>query len=270
MFFGSSYDPYRFGSTSPSYANMRRQELARRQRAMEEERQRKAKIERRRRIEEEMARRRHAEMWQNERREMEWRQRDFAQRKKTPSCRVVQGPDGRLYRVSLGDNDDGVKLQSNQNSIQKDVPPNQIIRGVDGRLYKAPYVEQDDVVKSQTNKKLDTNVSTSENDSTSDDSASDEESSSSNTDETMDDDDDNESATSLEWEECQDHDDGSQILATDAVLLKENDAPSHEETIVEDVPDEEDGELRELRSIWRNRVPSPGHWMEPVETYLRQ
>lgn len=34
---------------------------------------------------------------------------------------------------------------------------------------------------------------------------------------------------------------------------------------VEDVPDEEDDELRELRSVWRNRVPSPGKWIEPVE-----
>lgn len=34
---------------------------------------------------------------------------------------------------------------------------------------------------------------------------------------------------------------------------------------VEDVPDEEDGELKELHSIWRNRSPSPGQWMEPVE-----
>jgi hypothetical protein len=36
--------------------------------------------------------------------------------------------------------------------------------------------------------------------------------------------------------------------------------------LVEDVPDEEDEELRELRSVWRNRVPSPNQWMEPVES----
>ena len=38
-----------------------------------------------------------------------------------------------------------------------------------------------------------------------------------------------------------------------------------EEVQVEDVPDEEDEELRELHSIWRNRSPSPGQWMEPIE-----
>ncbi|KAL3769956.1 hypothetical protein ACHAW5_010030 [Stephanodiscus triporus] len=39
-----------------------------------------------------------------------------------------------------------------------------------------------------------------------------------------------------------------------------------EEFIVEDVPCEEDDELRELRSIWRNRLPSPDQWIEPIES----
>jgi len=41
------------------------------------------------------------------------------------------------------------------------------------------------------------------------------------------------------------------------------------EIVVENVPDEEDDALRELRSVWRNRVPSPGQWMEPVESFCR-
>lgn len=40
---------------------------------------------------------------------------------------------------------------------------------------------------------------------------------------------------------------------------------SSQKIVVEDVPDDEDDELRDLRSVWRNRVPSPGKWMEPVE-----
>ena len=36
--------------------------------------------------------------------------------------------------------------------------------------------------------------------------------------------------------------------------------------VVEDVPDSEDDELRELHSVWRNRKPSPGAWMEPIES----
>lgn len=38
--------------------------------------------------------------------------------------------------------------------------------------------------------------------------------------------------------------------------------------VVEDVPDSEDDELRELHSVWRNRKPSPGAWMEPIESLV--
>ena len=44
-------------------------------------------------------------------------------------------------------------------------------------------------------------------------------------------------------------------------MLKQTVLP-HE---VEDVSDEEDEELQELRSVWRNRLPSPGQWIEPVD-----
>jgi len=44
--------------------------------------------------------------------------------------------------------------------------------------------------------------------------------------------------------------------------------PLSEIVVVENVPDEEDDELRELRSIWRNRIPSPGQWMEPIESFV--
>jgi hypothetical protein len=37
--------------------------------------------------------------------------------------------------------------------------------------------------------------------------------------------------------------------------------------VVEDVPYEEDEELNELHSVWRNRQPSPGNWMEPVDSF---
>jgi len=49
--------------------------------------------------------------------------------------------------------------------------------------------------------------------------------------------------------------------ATDSVQLQ----PRLQSVKVEDVPDEEDEELKELHSIWRNRSPSPGQWMEPIE-----
>ena len=34
--------------------------------------------------------------------------------------------------------------------------------------------------------------------------------------------------------------------------------------VVETVPNDEDDELRDLHSIWRNRAPGPGQWIEPV------
>lgn len=43
-----------------------------------------------------------------------------------------------------------------------------------------------------------------------------------------------------------------------------------EAIVVEDVDDEEDDELRELHSIWRNRSPSPGQWIEPIDKYDEQ
>mmetsp|Transcript_7976 Transcript_7976/g.18204 ORF Transcript_7976/g.18204 Transcript_7976/m.18204 type:complete len:209 (+) Transcript_7976:58-684(+) len=44
-----------------------------------------------------------------------------------------------------------------------------------------------------------------------------------------------------------------------------------EVVLVEDVPEDEieDDELRDLRSVWRNRRPSPGLLMEPVELFRR-
>jgi hypothetical protein len=40
-----------------------------------------------------------------------------------------------------------------------------------------------------------------------------------------------------------------------------------EAIVVEDVDDDEDDELRELHSSSRNRSPSPGQWMEPIDKY---
>lgn len=50
-------------------------------------------------------------------------------------------------------------------------------------------------------------------------------------------------------------------LAKDSIKVQ----PKLQSVKVEDVPDEEDEELKELHSIWRNISPSPGQWMEPIE-----
>ena len=78
-----------------------------------------------------------------------------------------------------------------------------------------------------------------------------------------------ESESSSEWEKSSIDDD---VCAShthedhfyDALDTQTHPA-SHTEVEVEDVPDEEDEELRDLHSIWRNRSPSPGQWMEPIE-----
>jgi hypothetical protein len=50
------------------------------------------------------------------------------------------------------------------------------------------------------------------------------------------------------------------------VIRRPNDHPKNKLTtvIVEDASDSE-SDKDELRSVWRNRLPSPGQWMEPVE-----
>jgi hypothetical protein len=50
------------------------------------------------------------------------------------------------------------------------------------------------------------------------------------------------------------------------VIRRPNDHPKNKlaTVIVEDASDSE-SEKDELRSVWRNRLPSPGQWMEPVE-----
>jgi hypothetical protein len=60
--------------------------------------------------------------------------------------------------------------------------------------------------------------------------------------------------------------DGDSISGNPDTMSRQKRASSPRSILVEDVPDEEDKELLELRSVWRNRVPSPSQWMEPVES----
>merc|ERR1712013_378599 len=177
-----------------------------------------------------------------------------------PSYQVVHGPVGSLYRVPLKERNDVVKSQSDENRGQKDTPSYQIVRGPDGRLYRVSCSERNDVMKSQSNKNRDTNITPSKANSESKEkevvctkSASKEN--------------DDGSVSSDEWYGGQEIDDGLQKIATDAAEEKNVLSPASPHIIVENVPNEEDEELREMHSIWRNRTPSPGQWMEPVETY---
>ena len=71
-----------------------------------------------------------------------------------------------------------------------------------------------------------------------------------------------ESKLSKAQQECND-------LGAGAIEDCRDDEPQQETYLVEDVPVEEDDELKELKSVWRNRRPSPGLLMEPVEALAR-
>lgn len=76
-----------------------------------------------------------------------------------------------------------------------------------------------------------------------------------------------------EWHDCQDMDVDQQIKSHTHKGHVYEDVPSSSKQkhgtlnkiIVEDVSDDEDEELRDLHSVFRNKVPSNGQWMEPVE-----
>ena len=74
------------------------------------------------------------------------------------------------------------------------------------------------------------------------------------------------SSTTLDYmdDDCANH------THEDHIHVASESNAEQEAIVVEDVDDEEDDELRELHSIWRNRSPSPGQWMEPIDKYDEQ
>ena len=122
-----------------------------------------------------------------------------------------------------------------EGSYQRSKPYYQIMRGQDGRLYRVL------VEPSLRNEKHDDIMDT-----------------------------DSETGSVAEDEvfyECRDNEDESSVVTgVDTPATKQRWVPL--QTIpVENVPDEEDDELREMKSVFRNRRPSPGQWLEPVEKY---
>lgn len=145
---------------------------------------------------------------------------------------VVLGPDGNLYRVSAPSrrerDDDVASSQLNRYNGLTFGEPGENLERDDEEVFSSEYCANPDK----------------------DDSAG------------------YNSASSQEWHDWQDIDDGSRMkypAARKSALPAQKQVPRRE--IVEDVPDEEDEELRDMHSVWRNRIPSPGQWMEPVETF---
>ena len=139
-------------------------------------------------------------------------------------------------------------------------PPGTVVRGPDGNLYRVsapPRREKDDNVESRSNIEFDS-APAFLNGLSGPVLASDE---------NKNHDEEDNSDSTQESHGYQGINDDSQMTAAETASPVQK--PLHE-MIVEDVPDDEDEEIREMRSIWRNRIPSPGQWMEPVESFCGQ
>merc|ERR1712013_841303 len=150
-----------------------------------------------------------------------------------PSYRVVRGPDGSLYIVPHKERNNVAKSQPKETSSY------QIVRGPDGRLYRVPCSQRDNAMKLQSNKDRDGNVAPSKGSSESkeEEAVCTESESKEN---------DDGSVSSDEWYECRDVDDGPQTMATDAMEERNVPSPASPRIVVENVPDEEDDDLREM------------------------
>ena len=229
-----SYDP--FGLQSPyfgdpfssPYDRRRRQEMARRQRMMEEERRRKAEYERRRRVEERLALEE-----QQRRREMEMMQRERTMAKQKQRQRLQKKQTIR----SAGS-----------------YPPGTIVRGPDGNLYRvvAPtgYDRNSSMGSfSDSTSDIESNCSTENKENEVEGPTS-------------------QGISSIKTKSKKlDNDDGTNSKTTTNVTSMQTKQEPLDQILVENVPDDEDEELKELHSVWRNRIPSPGQWMEPVESF---
>lgn len=127
---------------------------------------------------------------------------------------------------------------------------NRIVRGLDGNYYKVGSINlsssSNNENETMKNKLNNVNMNTVHDEYYSDNAS---------TDSANDGEDDDHHHNNL-------FDIGSQKTGQqNETMLKQTVLP-HE---VEDVSDEEDEELQELRSVWRNRLPSPGQWIEPVD-----
>jgi hypothetical protein len=232
-------DDSRYIHMSQSYRQMMRQkaydEELRRRRAREVEYRRQlvaAETMQRRAFEEELARRRKIKEEQNL---AEKRRQNMASRRhqSEPSYQVVRGLDGRLYRVPIKMESKLPTGQQEPSAIKEETKvPYCIVRGRDGRLYRvaSPAVTNDE--SPPEDKILTASVPEVSM---------------------------NASERPLQMKEKED--------ATPKRMGKDSNKTRRRRVTVtvEDASDSEN-EDEELNSVWRNRRPSPGEWMEPVES----
>ena len=205
---------------------------------MEEERRRRAEYERRKRIEEELRRREMEEM-QRQRMAMEQARARRSRRAKEqpyatyPPSTIVHGADGRLYRVVTPPREEGSDVnESSYSDAIQDRSPSASSEEDKENTIDAADVEMKHKMRLKSNSSG--SLSRMESD--------------------------------LKTNKNEKNDTVGHV-GRDAPEEKRSDVPLHQ-IVVENVPDEEDDELREMRSVWRNRTPSPGQWMEPVESFV--
>jgi hypothetical protein len=206
----------------------------------------------RRRHQQEMERRR---VYQQQQQELERRKR---MQERQRQLRLQQQREEEMERLQ----NEQLMRERRREQCKRDAnafPPGTIIRGRDGRLYRVvadPRLKDDD-------ESIHSNGSVSE---ASVQSSSCSDSVQSNTDEMA--------VEHHADEKIKLDATANEFIPKDAsksALTKvTNDKPTKKKQFtltVEDVPFGEDEELKDLHSVWRNRAPSPGEWMEPVDSF---
>ena len=239
MFTNDPFEDFGFGFGTPfssPYQSRRRQaELARRQR-LDAERRRQLELERRRQF---MERERAKEEQRRHELEMMRRQQLIEEEEMRRKKAAAQKRRARTYK------------------------PGTVVLGPDGNLYRIISPTNDARLPSEEVKRNDKRFSGSNEESkencdeqmlpAKEVEASFEEESSA-------------SSTTLDYmdDDCANH------THEDHIHVASESNAEQEAIVVEDVDDEEDEEMRELHSISRNRSPSPGQWMEPIDKYDEQ
>ena len=148
--------------------------------------------------------------------------------------------------------DEGRRRDEKNRSSRSD-GTHQLVRGPDGRVYRlVPRTKQTRVESMRSNTHIADGFQSSDGSS----------------------DDDSLSLAAETRRDCMDWDASLDDLDDEDAGSEPDDHDGHDQSqklrevvTVEDVPEDEidDDEFRELRSVWRNRRPSPGLLMEPVE-----
>jgi hypothetical protein len=237
--FVTPYDDYsRHFHSLQSYRQMMRQkahdEELRRRRAREVEyrRQLAAEIMKQRAFEEDLARRRKIKEEQNLA-EKRWQNMASRRHHSVPSYQVVRGLDGRFYRVPTEIEPEVPTVQEEPSAMKEETKvPYCIVTGRDGNLYRVatPAATNDESPPED----IIPTASVPEGFI-------------------------NASERPLQMMENGD--------PAPKLMGKESNKPTRSRVtvIAEDASDSEN-EDEELNSVWRNRRPSPGEWMEPVES----